>query len=349
MLYITETLPQGLLQRSANQLHEVLPGPTLIHLTGRRLRPLFVSVLLHGDADSGWLAVRKLLLEAEGGILPRSLSLFIGNVEAARQQQRFLDGQPDYNRIWSGATVRRGTPERQMAVQIVEQMRKCAVFACLDLHNSAGINPYYASVRRIDPAFLQLATLFGRTVVHSTRPEGVLIQPFSDLCPSVMVECGQPGQSHGIEHALEFLRACLHLAKIPTQPVAPQDINLFRTVAMVKVPRDVSFSFGADEADIQFSRDLDHFNFRELPAGTMLGRVRPGSHAHLEVRDSQDREVGKRFLRTVKGQIRTNLPVMPMMLTVSERVIRQGCLGYFMEKHQDKLPGAKHFKGPPPN
>ena len=332
MLYITETLPQGLLERAANQLHEVLPGPTLIHLTGRRPQPLFASVLLHGNEDTGWLAARKLLREYASQPLPRSLSLFIGNVEAARHSQRFLDGQPDYNRIWSNATVRQGTPERHMARQIVEAMRRRDVFACLDIHNNTGVNPHYACVRSMDQGFLHLATLFSRTVVHFTKPDGVLVQPFSDLCPAVTVECGQPGQMYGVEHGFEYMRACLHLAEIPTHPVAEHDINLFHTVAIVKVPRDVSFSFDSDDADIQFSRNLDHFNFRELPAGTSLGRVRPGSHARLEVRDSEDKEVSERFLRIVNDEIRTTLPVMPSMLTLSERAIRQDCLGYFMEK-----------------
>jgi hypothetical protein len=340
VLYITETLPPGLLQRAANQLHEVLPGPTLIHLTGRRPQPLFAAVLLHGNEDTGWLAARRLLREYANQPLPRSLSLFIGNIEAARQHQRFLDGQPDYNRIWSNETVRQGTAERQMARQVIEEMRRRDVFACLDIHNNTGINPHYACVRRLDHGFLHLATLFGRTVVHFTKPDGVLIQPFSDLCPSVTVECGQPGQIYGVEHGFDYLRACLHLAEIPTHPVAEHDINLFHTVAIVKVPRDVSFSFDSDDADIQFSRELDHFNFRELPAGTPLGRIRPGSHARLEVRDSDDREVGERFLRIVNDEICTTLPVMPSMLTLSERAIRQDCLGYFMEKRPGRYPSA---------
>ena len=39
-------LPEGFLDTSARDLHRVLPGPTLIHLPGRRTPELFVSVLL---------------------------------------------------------------------------------------------------------------------------------------------------------------------------------------------------------------------------------------------------------------------------------------------------------------
>ena len=73
-------LPDGLLERDARRLHEVLPGPSLIHLPGRRPDPLFVSVLLHGNEDTGWLAAREILRKYRESPLPRALSLFIGNV-----------------------------------------------------------------------------------------------------------------------------------------------------------------------------------------------------------------------------------------------------------------------------
>ena len=335
MLHITDTLPERLLALEASQLHEVLPGPTLIHLPGRRAQPLFVSVLLHGNEDTGWLAARNFLRQHAGQELPRALSLFIGNVAAAREQQRFLDGQPDYNRIWGGLSVDRSLPEYGMMQQIIDDMRLRSVFASIDIHNNTGINPHYACVQKLQQRFLHLATLFSRTVVYFTRPEGVQAGAFAQLCPAVTVECGQPGQPFGVDHALEYLSACLNLSEIPTHPVAAHDISLYRTVAIVKVPKTASFSFGAGAADIRFNDNLDHMNFREVPAGTLLGRIRPGSDARLEVIDSDDREVSARYLRIDNGEIRTAVPVMPSMLTLNERAIRQDCLGYFMENRRE--------------
>ena len=102
MLEIFNHLPDGLLDQEASGLHQVLKGPTLIHIAGRKRRPLYVSVLLHGNETTGWETIRALLKRYPEGELPRSLSLFIGNVRAARENLRFLDDQPDYNRIWSG-------------------------------------------------------------------------------------------------------------------------------------------------------------------------------------------------------------------------------------------------------
>ena len=90
-LHVLDRLPKGLLELDAYMLHTRLPGPTLIHLPGRRERPLFVSVLLHGNETSGWDAMREVLTAYGDRELPRALSLFIGNVEAASAGRRHLD------------------------------------------------------------------------------------------------------------------------------------------------------------------------------------------------------------------------------------------------------------------
>lgn len=335
MLHILDKLPSGMLKRDAAELHEVLPGPTLIHLPGRRPEPLFVSVLLHGNEDTGWQAMRALLDEYRGRELPRAVSLFIGNVQAARHRVRMLEGQPDFNRIWEDLPGNEHLAERGMTRQVVQIMRECGAFASIDIHNNTGINPHYACVRRLDQRFFRLATLFSRTVVYFRKPDGVQPEPFSQFCPAVTVECGQPGQAHGVEHALEYIRTCLNLTEISEHPVAPHDINLFHTVAIVKVPADLSIGVDGDEADIRLVRDLDHLNFRELPTNTTLGWIRRGSNARLEVWDESGHDVAEWFLRIENDEIRTRMPVMPSMFTVNLRAIREDCLGYLMENSQD--------------
>ena len=59
-------------------------------------------MLLHGNEDTGLKAIQSLLADYRGRALPRALSLFVGNVQAAAQGQRHLEGQPDYNRVWPG-------------------------------------------------------------------------------------------------------------------------------------------------------------------------------------------------------------------------------------------------------
>ena len=328
-LNILHELPHGFLEATPADLHEVLAGPTLIHLPGKRAEPLFVSVLLHGNEDVGLLAVQKLLRKYQNQLLPRGLSIFIGNVAAARAGARCLDNQPDYNRIWPGGELP-PTPEHAIMAQVVEDMRVRRVFASIDLHNNTGLNPHYACINRIAHRFLQLAALFSRTVVFFQRPRGVQSMAFAEICPAVTCECGRVGDESGVNHALEFIESCLHIAGIPDHPVHANDIQVFHTVATVKVPADVDFVFGQGTA-LSFTDDIDHCNFQELPAGTLLAR-RHDEQARLEVWDEHGREASEDFLQFTAGEIRLRRSFMPAMLTRDVHVIRQDCLCYLMER-----------------
>ncbi len=329
MLTIYDELPAGLLDCEARQLHEILPGPGLIHLAGHRPEVLFVSVLLHGNEFTGWDAVRELLRKYQGPGLPRSLSLFIGNVAAAREGLRHLPDQPDYNRIWRGAGT---TPEHRMAQQLLEEVRRLDLFAAVDVHNNTGKNPHYACVNRLEPDYLHLASLFSRTVVYFIRPDTVMSMAMAQYCPAVTIECGQPGVPRGVVHVLEFLEACLHLDHFPAHPVAAKDLDLFHTVATVRIPPQLEFGFGEDGRDLCLLPDIDRLNFNELPAGTAFGRVRDADVVPFEVQDEQGREVSERYFEIRDRWIQTRVPVMPSMLTLDRDVIRQDCLCYLMER-----------------
>ncbi len=326
MLTVLTRLPEGLLQLDTTQLHQCLTGPTLIHLPGRRYPPLFVSVLLHGNESTGWLAVRQLLTQYQTQSLPRSLSLLIGNIKAAQLNQRHLDQQPDYNRIWMAGS----TPDHAWASKVKQHMLSRGTFASVDVHNNTGLNPHYACVNRLDPPVLQLATLFARTVLYFTHPKGTQSMAFSQWCPAITIECGKPDRPGGITHAFEFLKACLHLDHIPTRAVRPQDIDLYRTVAVVKLDPETQIGFGDVEADICFRPDLDQLNFQDIPAHTLLGTLKP--EAWLAAYDVEGIDSSHRFFYRQADQLRTAIPFMPGMLTLNSKIIHQDCLCYIMER-----------------
>ncbi len=342
MLNELDYLPEGLLECAASELASVLPGPTLIHLPGRQLNPLFVSVLMHGNETVGWEAVRQLLprYEVAGGDrpMPRALSLFIGNIDAARRGLRHLPGQPDYNRVWPGCTETdesgEHAAERGMMEKVVSSMAERDVFASIDVHNNTGLNPHYACVNVIRDDFLHLATLFGRTVVYFTNPCQVASMAMSKLCPSVTLECGKVGQQHGVDHATDYLDACLHLQDFPRHPVAEHDVDLFHTVATVKIPKHVSFGFDEPDEELCFSADIEYMNFRELTAGTFFGSVTNVDDMPLLVTDATGEPVTDGFFALQDNDIVLQVPVMPSMLTTDKSVIRQDCLCYLMERYQ---------------
>lgn len=330
MLTRLDALPDGFLSTPARDLHSLLGGPTLIHLPGRRTPELFVTVLLHGNEDVGLVAMQQVLRQHAGHTLPRAMTLLVGNVAAAREGLRRLDRQPDYNRVWPGTELHGGTPEHAAMAEVHAIMARRGLFASIDIHNNTGLNPHYSVVNRLDRATLNLALLFSRTMVWFRGMPGSQTTAFTPLCPSVALECGQPGHAANEAAAARFIDACLHLNEFPSHGVRESDMDLYHTLALVRLREEVSFGFGDDQVDVDFDPQLDHMNFRELDAGAVFGRTR---HAEpLDVRDESGRDVAAEFFTTANGLLRLRRAATPAMLTLDARVVRQDCLCYLMER-----------------
>ena len=328
-LTVLNEVPEGLLQANAKELHQYLSGPTLLRLQGKHDEVLFVSVLLHGNETTGWDAVRELLLKYEEEGLPRSLYLFIGNVVAAAEGLRVLEGQQDFNRIWKKGNQ---TAEGKMATEVLDILASVPLFAAIDVHNNTGINPHYACINELHTPFFHLATLFSRTVVYFRRPDSVLSLALSELCPATTIECGKSEDSHGREHAKEFIDACLHLQDFPSHEVAEHDIDVFHTVATVKVAEGVDFGIEKTNATLNFIGNMDRLNFQEISAGTILAHINCTDTAALQAINDEGDDVAKDFFSCDKGVLRFSISLMPSMLTLDEQIIRQDCLCYLMER-----------------
>lgn len=329
-LTVLDELPEGLLEVSAKELHQYLSGPTLIRLQGESKDILFVSVLLHGNETTGWDAVRELLLENKDKTLPRSLHLFVGNVAAAAEGLRVLDGQQDFNRIWKKGN---DTLEGTMAAELLSILASVPLFAAVDIHNNTGMNPHYGCINELDRSFFHLATLFSRTVVYFKRPDSVLSLALAKMCPAITVECGKAGDLEGNKHAKEYINACLHLQAFPTHDVAEHDIDVFHTVATVIVPKETRFGIENPSAELNFIGNMDRLNFQELSAGTILAHINcKDNKACLQAINEEGEDVAEEYFSYKKGALRFSVPLMPSMLTLDEKIIRQDCLCYLMER-----------------
>lgn len=333
MLDIFDRIPDGLLDLESDQLWQLLKRPTLIHLEGDRKPALFVSILLHGNETTSWLAMRELLRKYQSQKLPRSLSLFIGNIEGARYRQRHLAEQPDYNRIWQIGDASEALPEQIMAQKVIAEMRSRKVFASIDIHNNTGRNPHYGCITHLDKHSRHLARLFDKTVVYYTSPKTVQSYAFGEFCPAIVLECGQPDMPDGTAHALEYVETCLNLDSFDNLPdAAIADIDLFHTVAIVKIPEQINFSFTCHpDDDITFPPEMDYLNFCELPIGTNFGKVKT-EKAYLSAVSEDGEEICDRYFQIQNGEIILKAPVMPSMLTLNTDIVRQDCLCYFMER-----------------
>lgn len=335
MLNIRHDLPANFLTVEPRHLHDCLCGPTLIHLPGKRKAPVLVSILLHGNEIVGLKAIQDVLLKYQHKPLPRELMLFVGNIEAAKHGLRKMPDGDDFNRVWPG-TDHGSSDVGDCMRQVVEYARRCQVFVSLDLHNNTGTNPHYSCISRVDAKTLQLALLFARTVVFFRRPLGVQSVALSEICPALTCECGKIGDAMGVQRAAELIDACLHMTDLPSHLPPKSDYHLLRTVATLRVAPTSSIAFGegSQNADLFFSEKLDHLNFRPLPEKTVIGYRRPGSESGLEVVDEQGLNVESSFLVMQDDAIVLRRSIIPSMLTTNIQVIRDDCLGYFMEEFE---------------
>ncbi len=329
MLNVYDEIPIGLLQCEANELHQLLPGPSLIHVPGQIPQPLFVSVLLHGNETSGWDAVRAILQDYHAKQLPRALSVFIGNVAAAGKGVRHLDEQPDYNRIWKAQGHHQ---EEVMVRQVLEIMQAKDVYACIDVHNNSGRNPHYACINRLAAPFFDLATRFSSIVVHFLQPDSVLSLAFSNLCPAVTIECGQPGEGPGVAQAREFILDVLNSAALAEEGEKVGHVDVYHTVAVVKLNPGIRVGRLDDGDHFELYTELDQMNFRHVPAGTAFGRLSPISPFPVQANNEFNKNVAERYFEIQGGDLVTRVEVMPSMLTLDRDIIQQDCLCYLMEK-----------------
>ena len=325
-LAVHSSIPSGFLQCDAHELYQILDGPTLINLQGEKTEPLFLSTLLHGNETTGFRSIQRILREIGSTPLPRSLSIFIGNVTAARYGVRRLPTQRDYNRVWLPGPG----DEHAVTQSVIANMVQRDVFACIDIHNNTGRNPHYAIVSTQEEAHLALARSFGPRIVYATFPDNSCSAAFSKLCPAITLEAGIVGDASGVDHVADFLRQCI--SSDSWMDSSPEDFALYHTVAVVKVKKSCSIGLVGEGADVELLPDVDRFNFNWLNPGTQLGRVRNGHGRCLRIEGADDSILTSDYLSTECGALATVKPVMPAMLTTDCEIIKMDCLCYLMER-----------------
>lgn len=319
-------LPEALRDLSPQGIKQVFPNPTLIHIPGKRPEPVFISTMLHGNETTSFRVLQHLEQRFSRERPPRSLMIFVGNVDAAAQGVRHLDGQPDFNRFWSNGPGQ----FHATAQEIVREARRRRVFASIDIHNNTGKNPIYGCVNVLRPADLQMLTSFAPVGVYYLNPPTTQSVAFSRLCPSITLECGQSEDPDGIASATRLVEEVIALDRFETSMPGENAIALYQTVGRVTIDPECSFSFGESSADLILRDDLETLNFSPLNAGEVWGYV-SGSALPLRVLDEHGQDLTAEFLQFRDGVVSLTRAVTPSMITTDHRVIRQDCLCYFMQ------------------
>lgn len=332
MIKQLDQLPEGILDVDAKELHHFVENHTLVRIAGKIQRPLFISILQHGDEVTGWDAI-KALLANHSSQLPRTIYLLFGNVKAAAKNLRQLEHQPDFNRCWPGLHRKKDPISLKMAF-ITDMMAEIKPFASIDIHNNSGRNPHYAGINSLNGEFVNLASLFSETIIHFTSPDGIQSGAFAQFCPSVTIECGMSGTADGIEQTHTFLENLIHLPSLKEIPGVAEHQQVLNIFSTVKIKPDVSIGIQGEvlePVDFLINDDLDYLNFHMIEAGTVFGKTANDDvPMPFTVTDQIGHDITNRYFEHKGQEIILKQKVVPAMITQSIKAIRLDCLCYFM-------------------
>ena len=325
-LKVYQDFPGDLKNLLPHQVRDVFPAPSLIEIEGRRKQPLFISTLLHGNESTSFYVLRRLQDYLRNHELPRSVILFVGNVFAAQEKVRFLPDQKDYNRIWDSGE----SAEHQLANAVKNHVSgQGSLFASIDIHNNTGTNPFYSCISNLEPQSIYLSSLFSRTLVYFKSPKSAQSVVFTDLCPSVTLECGKSDNFSGIDKAFNFVLDILHLETLD-HPVNPQEIDIYETKLRLVIQPGIDFSFGGNSS-LVFRKNFEKLNFQAMPQGEKFADF-TGSTPPFSALDVDGNNCFDNYFKLEKGSILLREPLIPSMFTKNKNVIRQDCLGYLMKQ-----------------
>lgn len=333
MIKQLDSLPAGLLELTADKLYTKIDNHTLVHLKGKIERPIFISILQHGDEYTGWDALKDYLNNHQRQ-LPRSMTILFGNIQAARFNVRQLDNQPDFNRSWP-SYLNLDDPVANIMRNITEIMALRKPFASVDIHNNSGRNPHYSGINSLNQEFLNLASLFSDTMIYFTTPVGIQSGAFAEFCPAVTVECGLSGASDGREQTHTFLELLFNQYNLKTVPGILEHQRVFKIHATVKLKPEISISFQQVNSDFELTEDLDVLNFHQIQHGEVFGKL----NKHLLnnqtmpfiVMDQNGNIITDQYFELVGNEVCCKSSFVPAMITQNIQAIRHDCLCYIMQ------------------
>ncbi len=336
-LSILKNIPDSFLTVDYHDIKQILKGPTLIHLQGEKEPALFISIMLHGNEYSGLQIMQEVLQRyktSDGYALPRSIWLFVGNVEAASLGLRRLDSELDFNRAWPG-TPTPNDPTAMLITEVMQHITQNELFAALDLHNNTGKNPPYGCISVVNEKNKYLASFFNHIAMVFHTPKGVSTMAFDAICPAITLECSIPGNRPAIDKAIALIDDLMHMDHFPNKPLPSHDLQLVSNNAVLKVAEGINFGFEdeSEEFELTFVDNFDRHNFTRLEAGEVFAHTRVGKP--LTATSDDGRDVTDELISIHNGAVSLKKHLMPAMITLDKHIIVQDCLCYLLEDYKE--------------
>ncbi len=336
-LNIVNKLPDAFLDISYRDIKQVFDRPTLVHLKGHKAPALFISILLHGNEFSGLMIMQEILKkykDPQGYTLPRSIWLFVGNIEAASQGVRRLDHELDFNRGWPG-TTETDAPTAKLIAQVMQKITEDELFAAIDLHNNTGKNPPYGCISVVNEKNKYLSSFFNHIAMVFHTPKGVSTMAFDDICPAITLECSTPGNQLGIDKAVALIDDLMHMDHFPDKALPSHDLQLVQNSAVLKIAEGVNFGFENEEGsfDLTLVANFDRHNFTQLNISEVFAHTTLERPLIATAEDGTD--LTDELISNNNGSISLKKSLMPAMITLDKKIIVQDCLCYLLEDYEE--------------
>jgi len=320
-LNIETHLTESFFDLKATDIHYLFKSPTLVHINKWRGQPIFLSCLIHGNENAGLYAIQKILKKYKA---TENIIIFIGNPMAAAENKRHLDSQTDLNRVWD----KKFFNQQPMTEKLYNYVKEHKPYAAIDIHNTTGKNPHFSCINYQEEKFYKFAKLFGGPILYFKNPSAVLANILGEFCPSITIECGLPDAEAGVAKAYKYIDSILEnknnfLGNVKCPPY------IYRTIAKIK-PTE-SFDIGLNENTLSLNFDLEDFNFKTMPAGTVLGE-QTSDKPTIEVLSNSLEDNYSQYFEVKNNMLIVKKDIIPAMITLRKKIIEQDCLCYIIER-----------------
>jgi len=310
---------------------EKLAQPTCIILDGHDTsRTRALVTLIHGNEPSGFKALYHWL---KSGQKPAVTTVcLIASVQAALRaplfSHRVLPGLRDLNRCFRAPF---NGSQGELAAELLSILREHHPEAVVDIHNTSGTGPSFGVAIFVDKKHEALVSLFTNRLVTNDLRLGALMEIAEHLFPTVTIECGGRLDDDAHELAWEGLQRYLSTDDVLKPQPADWGLEVFRNPARLELADNCRLKYAdcpQPGYDLTLKTDIEHYNFGQVKAGTLLGWVGPKGLEIFSSRNLQEECVLNELITVTKGQLKTAQDLKLFMITNNPTIAKMDCLFY---------------------
>ena len=242
--------------KNLNELLKILDNFSILKIKGKDInKSVLISVLLHGDESCGLYTLKEFL---KSKIIPEvNVYFLVGNVEAANLKNifsnRYVPKGENFNRIWTKTPK---TTNENKALEVFEYFKDKNLIGVLDIHSfNSKYLTQHCFINKLDPKTKALSKTICENIFHIGVSENMLIQLFSEIAPSILIECGYSNSKESCNFALNSF--CIFLRNIEKNN-SLEDIQIYQNEVNIKLKENADFN------ELDFNKKLKDMNLNKI-------------------------------------------------------------------------------------